>query len=234
MLDPDIPEHVAWVWEKAKERARQFGIEGITYRLTLGVIKNIIPAVASTNAVVAAVSVNEAIKILTFMSQVRGAMLPSLPLSFFVYRSLSLFPRPTGRSLLWTSFFSSSAPTPQVMNNYMMYQGPEGIYTYTTAHQRKDDCLVCGSRETHLSIAPTLLLSDVLHLLKSNASLQLTAPSLTCGNKVLYMQRPPALEAATRENLSKKISELLPLSGEALSVTDPSVNQPVTVILKYE
>lgn len=120
------------------------------------------------------------------------------------------------------------------MNNYMMYQGPEGIYTYTTAHQRKDDCLVCGSRETHLSIAPTLLLSDVLHLLKSNASLQLTAPSLTCGNKVLYMQRPPALEAATRENLSKKISELLPLSGEALSVTDPSVNQPVTVILKYE
>ncbi|EWM24721.1 nedd8 activating enzyme [Nannochloropsis gaditana] len=190
VLDPDIPEHVAWVWGKAKERARQFGIEGITYRLTLGVIKNIIPAVASTNAVVAAVSVNEAIKILTFMSQ--------------------------------------------VMNNYMMYQGPEGIYTYTTAHQRKDDCLVCGSRETHLSIAPTLLLSDVLHLLKSNASLQLTAPSLTCGNKVLYMQRPPALEAATRENLSKKISELLPLSGEALSVTDPSVNQPVTVILKYE
>jgi len=90
VLDPDIPEHVAWVWGKAKERARQFGIEGITYRLTLGVIKNIIPAVASTNAVVAAVSVNEAIKILTFMSQVRGAMLPSLPLSFFVYRSLSL------------------------------------------------------------------------------------------------------------------------------------------------
>jgi len=73
----DIPEHVSWIFGKAQERAKQFGIEGVTYRLTLGVIKNIIPAIASTNAIVAAVSVNEAIKVLTFMSQVRYPSLPS-------------------------------------------------------------------------------------------------------------------------------------------------------------
>lgn len=64
-LDGDNPEHVKWVFEKASERAAQFSIFGVTQRLTQGVIKNIIPAVASTNAVVAAVTANEAFKLAT-------------------------------------------------------------------------------------------------------------------------------------------------------------------------
>lgn len=64
-LDGDDPQHVSWVYEKAQERANQFNIIGLSYRLVQGVLKNIIPAVASTNAVVAASCVNEVFKLAT-------------------------------------------------------------------------------------------------------------------------------------------------------------------------
>lgn len=58
-VDGDDPQHVAWVLEKAQERALKHGITTVTYRLTQGVLKNIIPAVASTNAAVAAACATE-------------------------------------------------------------------------------------------------------------------------------------------------------------------------------
>lgn len=64
-LDNDNPEHVQWVFETARTRALEFRITGITYQLTQGVIKRIIPAIASTNAIIAAACCNEAFKIAT-------------------------------------------------------------------------------------------------------------------------------------------------------------------------
>lgn len=64
-FDGDDDRHLAWLHERAAARAAHFGIAGVSLRLTVGVAKNVVPAVASTNAVVAAMCANEALKLAT-------------------------------------------------------------------------------------------------------------------------------------------------------------------------
>ena len=180
-LDKDSPEDMKWVYERALERATRYNIEGVTYMLTMGVVKNIIPAVASTNAIVSAACVLEAVKILTFCSQ--------------------------------------------TLNTYMMYMGSEGVYSHSFVYERKDDCPVCTSKVRTVTVSRRTTLNELLQKLCENngsgsLNLRLKAPSMTTAGKLLYMQKPPALNASTKPNLDKALSELV-AEGEEIAVTDP-------------
>ncbi len=67
--DGDNPDDIEWINRAAQKRARQFNIKGVDYFFTMGVVKKIIPAIASTNAFIAAQCVTEAIKLITHCSQ---------------------------------------------------------------------------------------------------------------------------------------------------------------------
>ncbi|CAI5955388.1 unnamed protein product [Closterium sp. NIES-64] len=67
-FDADNLEHIQWIYHKALIRAQQHSITGVTLSLTQGVVKNIIPAIASTNAIISAVCALETLKIATMCS----------------------------------------------------------------------------------------------------------------------------------------------------------------------
>ena len=132
-IDGDDPAHISWIFEKAVERAGQYGIQGITYRLTQGVVKHIIPAVASTNAVIAAACATEVFKLAT----------------------------------------SCSNP----LNNYMVFNDAEGIYTYVYEQERNPNCLACSNRPQKLEFSPKDKLQEVIDHLIQNPVYQMMVPS---------------------------------------------------------
>lgn len=176
-LDTDDPEHITWLYQKALRRAEEFKITGVTYSLTQGVVKNIIPAIASTNAIIAASCCNEAFKIAT-----------------------------------------SCNP---YLQNYMMYSGDEGVYTYTFEHEQKPDCPVCGNLARELTVNPKITLAAFIESLGERAEAQLKKPTLRTESASLYYQAPKSLEEQTRPNLAKKLSELVS-DGEEIAVSDPA------------
>lgn len=181
-LDKDDPEHITWLFQKARARAQEFNISGVTYSLTQGTVKNIIPAIASTNAIIAGSCCLEALKIAT-----------------------------------------NTAPSLGFEENFMSYDGTEGIYTNTFKYERKDDCAVCGNSAKPLKVDPNWTLQELLDSFATNAAAQLKKPSVRADDKSLYMDFPPQLKELTSPNLEKKLVEDLGLTkGTEIVVTDPA------------
>lgn len=189
-LDMDNPEHTQWLYEQAKERADQFGIKGVTYRLTQGVAKNIIPAVASTNAIVAAACANEAVKMITSVAA--------------------------------------------NMDNYMMYNGKYGVYTYTYRNEKRPDCPVCGAPvPVKLTVKGTDTLAEFLEQIAVDPELRSRKPLLrTATGKTLYASAPAPLQKATAGNLEKTLAELFS-SGTEMSLADKDLPFVRTVFVNF-
>ena len=192
-LDTDDPEHITWLYQKALARAQEFGIQGVTYSMTQGVVKNIIPAIASTNAIIAASCCNEAFKIAT-----------------------------------------SSAPflgNPG-SNNYMLYTGDSGVYTYTFEHQKKDDCPVCGQHPQDLEVDPKKTLGELVEDLATRPQTQLKKPNMSKAGKTLYFSSPESLRKQTESNLDRKLGELLS-EGEEMVVSDPAFTTSFRFTIRF-
>jgi len=189
-FDGDNPDHVSWVYEKACERAAHYGIGGVTYQLTLGVVKNIIPAIASTNAIVAGMCTIETLKIISMCS-------------------LGL-------------------------DNMLMYVGTDSIYTLTSSYEKSPDCIVC-SPAIRMNVSHGITLEEFVSGLLEHPSLKefISAPSVSYGHMNLYMRG--ALEHMTRENLPKKLVDLIGSpEGALFTINDTKLMAPVRVKVTFQ
>lgn len=192
-IDGDDPTHINWIYEKASERASQFNISGMSYRLVQGVVKNIIPAVASTNAVIAATCTTEVFKIAT----------------------------------------SCCMP----LNNYMVFNNVDGIYTYSYEAEKKPDCLACSQKAKILEIASTdIKLQELIDLLSENPAFQMKRPGITTyingKSRTLYLPTVASIEERTRDNLKKTLVELGLENGSEIMVADVTSPNTMVFILK--
>uniref|UniRef100_A0A8C8A1G7 NEDD8-activating enzyme E1 catalytic subunit n=1 Tax=Oryzias sinensis TaxID=183150 RepID=A0A8C8A1G7_9TELE len=165
-LDGDNPEHIQWVFERAQERAAEFSIPGVTYRLTQ------------------AACATEVFKIAT------SAYIP--------------------------------------LNNYLVFNDVDGLYTHAFEAERKENCTACSQVPQDLQFPPSAKLQEILEYLTENSSLQMKSPAITTvlegKNKTLYLQHN------VEESVSFSATELGLSDGQELAVAD--VTTPQTVLFK--
>ena len=230
-MDGDNPEHLKWCFEKAAGRAAEYGIEGVTYQLTMGVVKRIIPAVASTNAVIAASCASEALKIATYCATSMGDEKNYMQFNgAFVSSEGDLFCASEQRdacalreTFVW--------PRSDCVSGWAgCAAGTDGLYVYSFEYERKEDCLVCSQKPQPFTICAADTVGQVLEKIVADPRLQLKQPSVRANDKSIYMRQPASIERSTRPNLDKPASEFFG-EGSILSVTDPTLPFPPYVIL---
>jgi ubiquitin-activating enzyme E1 C len=154
--------------------------------------------------------------------------------------------------------FKIATSSAAFLNNYFMLIGTDGVYSFTFEHEKKPDCPVCGGESLELSIRPELTVEQLIDMLTERQNMcvhnppsitlqlsvsltlgagfffcsQIKKPSLSTPTTQIYFQAPPQLEAATRPNLERKVSELVPNGGE-VTVTASTLPFSLSLRISY-
>src|SRR6266436_1996000 len=137
-MDTDDPEHIGWLYKIAAARAQEFKIEGVTWSLTQGVVKNIIPAIASTNAIIAGI--------------------PHHPCCQVVRSHIAT-------ASCCNEAFKIATSSAAYLNNYFMLIGTDGVYSYTFEHERRPECPVCGGESVEILISRDWTVDRLIEML---------------------------------------------------------------------
>lgn len=124
------------------------------------------------------------------------------------------------------------------LNNYMVFNDVDGIYTYTYEAEKKENCLGCSQVPQTLDVKDPakMKLKDIIELLRESASFQMKNPGITSvingKTRTLYMSTVKNIEEQTRENLNKNLVELGLENDSEIMVTD--ITSPNALFFKFK
>ena len=241
-LDNDDPEHVTWLYEVASKRAAEYNIQGVTWSLTQGVIKNIVRrALQRVDTWLSLRCLTDPRNRIYKRHCSRSKLQRSIQDCHLVrWPDEQLHVRRHCFLLCWHAVLICVCRT---------YSGTEGVYTYTFEYQQRPECPVCGGEVTEMEEAGDQTLEDFIEKLKARPSVyariqiylmrktltvshsQLKNPALSINGKPLYWPAPADIEASTRDNLQKKLSELF-TGAEDVTVTDKALPMVLNLRIK--
>jgi len=102
-------------------------------------VKNIIPAIASTNAIIAGMHLHPC---------------------RLVHSHIHIYV-----ASCCNEAFKIATSSAAYLNNYFMLIGTEGVYSYTFEHERRNDCPVCGGESLEISIPESWTVERLIEML---------------------------------------------------------------------
>lgn len=119
------------------------------------------------------------------------------------------------------------------LDDYMFYNGNEGVFTHTFKYEKKAGCPVCGQPSLMLKFSKNASLRGLRKFFHKHPSLKLRNSTIRHKNSdYIYAPTPEFIEKMTAPNLDKLVGDII-ADGEILLVTDrQTINCEFSVTIK--